>query len=119
MTVQQMLVHIGDAAAAVIGQRPFSASPRSGPRGLVRFIALYVLPRSPRGIKSGAEPATKVVDATTFSLDRERAIALLRQLAAPNQTFVAEHPAFGAMTRAEWMRYAFLHTDHHLRQFDL
>jgi hypothetical protein len=27
------------------------------------------------------------------------------------------HPIFGRMTEAEWMRWGYLHTDHHLRQF--
>src|SRR6185436_4806122 len=89
MSVHQMLVHIGDGAAAALGQRPFSATPRSGPRGMVRFIALYLLPRTPRGIKSGAEPAAKVVDAAAFVADRDRAIDLLLQMAAPTQTFTA------------------------------
>jgi len=119
MTVHQMLVHIGDAAAAALGQRPFSATPRPGPRGLVRFIALYLLPRTPRGIKSGAEPAAKVLDAAAFAQDRDRAIALLRQLGTPGQRLVAAHPAFGRMAWGDWMRYAYLHTDHHLRQFGL
>ncbi|MDH5551411.1 MAG: DinB family protein, partial [Gemmatimonadota bacterium] len=90
-----------------------------GPRGWVRFLALYVLPRTPRGIKSGAEPASKVVDAAAFAQDRDRAIQLLRQLAAQGQTHVPEHPAFGQMTRGDWLRYGYLHTDHHLRQFGL
>jgi len=119
MSVHQMLIHMGDAAAAALGQRPFSATPRPGPRGLVRFIALYLLPRTPRGIKSGAEPAAKVVDAAAFTSDQERAIALLRQMVAPGQSFTAAHPAFGPMTRGDWLRYAYLHTDHHLRQFGL
>ena len=28
-----------------------------------------------------------------------------------------DHPHFGRMSRAEWMRLGYLHTDHHLRQF--
>ena len=28
-----------------------------------------------------------------------------------------QHPYFGAMSYGEWMRLAFLHADHHLRQF--
>ncbi len=119
MDVHQMLVHIGDAAAAALGQRDFSATSRSGPRGLVRVLALYVLPRSPRGIKSGAEPASKVLDASAFARDRDRAIQLLRLLAAQGQTHVAEHPVFGPMTRGDWLRYGYVHTDHHLRQFGL
>jgi hypothetical protein len=27
------------------------------------------------------------------------------------------HPHFGRMSDAEWMRLAYLHMDHHLRQF--
>jgi DinB family protein len=119
MNVHQMLEHIGDAAAAALGQRAFSATPRPGPRGLLRFTALYLLPRTPRGIKSGAEPAMKVVDAAAFVPNQERVISLLRQMAAPGQSFTATHPAFGPMTRTHWMRYAYLHTDHHLRQFGL
>ena len=119
MNVHQMLDHVGNALAAALGHRAFSATPRSGPRGLLRFIALYVIPRSPRGIRSGAEPASSVVDVEAFSRNQERAIALLRDMAAPGQSYAEAHPAFGAMTRGDWLRYAYLHTDHHLRQFGL
>jgi hypothetical protein len=27
------------------------------------------------------------------------------------------HPIFGRITRAEWLRWGYLHADHHLRQF--
>jgi len=27
------------------------------------------------------------------------------------------HPIFGQMTEKEWMRWGYLHSDHHLRQF--
>jgi hypothetical protein len=80
---------------------------------------LYLLPHTPRGIKSGAEPAAKVLDAADFADDRDRAVALLRQLATAGQSLAAAHPAFGRMARGDWMRYAYLHTDHHLRQFGL
>jgi len=28
-----------------------------------------------------------------------------------------EHPLFGPMSRAEWLRWGYLHMDHHFRQF--
>jgi hypothetical protein len=28
-----------------------------------------------------------------------------------------EHPFLGKLSRAEWLRWAYLHMDHHLRQF--
>jgi len=118
MNVQQMLVHLGDGSAAALGQRTFAARPRPGGT-VIRFVALYLLPRTPRGIKSGAEPAAKTVEPSAFATDRERAIGLLRQLAAPGQQLAAAHPIFGKMSRGDWMRYAYLHVDHHLRQFGL
>jgi hypothetical protein len=27
------------------------------------------------------------------------------------------HPMFGEMTEKDWMRWGYLHADHHLRQF--
>jgi len=120
MNAQQMAQHVGDAAAAVLKQRAFSSRPRSGPTGLRRLAVLYLMPRMPRGIKSGAEPASFVVEPGTFARDVDRAVTLLQQLAAaPADALMDRHPILGPKTRGDWMRYAFLHTDHHLRQFGL
>jgi len=118
MNVHQMVRHLGDGAAAVLQQREFSTKPRRGPTGLLRFVALYLAPRMPRGIRTGANPAATVVDPGDFDRDRERAVTLTTQLASASAGALrAQHPIFGVMSRADWMRYAFLHTDHHLRQF--
>jgi hypothetical protein len=34
-----------------------------------------------------------------------------------NPDFVPVHPILGSMSRANWLRWAYLHIDHHLRQF--
>lgn len=120
MRAQHMALHLGDAAAAVLRQRAFSSRPRGGPAGLRRFLLLYLLPRMPRGVKSGADPAAAVIEPAAFGHDLERAVVLLQQLAAAApDALVDRHPILGPMTRAQWMRWAFLHTDHHLRQFGL
>ena len=120
MNAQQMALHVGDSSAAVLKQREFSAKPRSGPTAIRRVALLYLLPRMPRGIKSGADPAAAVVDPAQFGKDVERAVDLLQRLAtAPPDALVDRHPILGPMTRAQWMRWAFMHTDHHLRQFGL
>jgi Protein of unknown function (DUF1569) len=119
MNAQQMAVHVGDASAACLKQRPFSATTRK-PMPLFKFIALRVIPQFPRDYRSGAEPAKTVVDPAKFASDRDRAIMLLQKLAAtPAEGLALDHPRFGTMTRIEWMRWAYMHTDHHLRQFGL
>src|SRR5689334_1664349 len=82
MNAHQMAVHIGDATEATLGRRAFSAKARA-PNALRKVVLLYLLPRFPRGVRSGAEPASKVVDPAAFVSDIERAIGLLRELAAP------------------------------------
>lgn len=120
MNAQQMVLHLGNASAAVLKQGPFAAKPRGGPAGLLRLVVLYLLPRMPRGVKTGADPAGAAVEPEAFAEDLERAVRLLQQLAAAEpDALVARHPILGPMTRAQWMRWAFLHTDHHLRQFGL
>jgi hypothetical protein len=118
MNAQQMALHVGDASAAVLKEREFSSKPRVGPAMFRRVLVLYLMPQMPRGIKSGANPAATVVEPDQFGKDVERAANLLQRLAiAPADTLVERHPLLGPMTRAQWMRWAYLHTDHHLRQF--
>jgi hypothetical protein len=119
ITAQQMLVHLGDGVDAVLKRHPFPTS-RKPPSRLLKWIALRSPLRWPRGIKSGAEPGAKHLPPEDFPSDRDRALCTLRDLAeAADDAVVSQHPIFGAMTLADWQRWAFLHTDHHLRQFGL
>ena len=117
MSAQQMARHLADATDAVLQRRAFASRAR-GPSRFVKLVALRVLPRMPRGVRSGAEPASVMVDPAGFAADVERAVAGLEELAAaPAAALAARHPIFGAMTQRDWLRWAYLHTDHHLRQF--
>ncbi len=58
----------------------------------------------------------------TWPMDFERDLRELRSLLErftkqPRDFTWGVHPHFGAMNEREWMRLAYLHTDHHLRQF--
>jgi len=118
MSAQQMLVHLGDGAEAALARRPFAAPDRQGSR-VLKWIALTLPLPWPRDIRSGADPASREISTEAFSADRDRALRTLRELAAPESTLAERHPIFGPMSQSEWHRWAFLHTDHHLRQFGL
>jgi hypothetical protein len=117
MTAHQMAVHLADAADAALGRRPFSATARR-PNRVLWLVSLHLPVPWPRGVRTGANPAGTILSAATFEADRRRAIASLGELASAS-TLATHHPIFGPMTPANWHRWAFLHVDHHLRQFGL
>lgn len=117
MTAHQMLVHLAEAHDAVLGRRPWTTKPRD-PSRFVKLLALRLPMPWVRNLRFGDDPAGVVLDPVSFPADRERAAATLGDIAkAAPGVFSSPHPIFGRMSRTEWQRWAFLHTDHHLRQF--
>ena len=51
-----------------------------------------------------------------FLEDREKLVALIERFVKKGFDW-AEHPVFGEMSEKDWMRWGYLHCDHHLRQF--
>jgi hypothetical protein len=100
MSAPQMVCHLTDAFGCPLGERPVSplkASPIPVP--IYKWLAL----RFPRKWPAGGR--------TTPEMDQQ-----LDQFAKARDPWTP-HPMFGAMTTVEWMRWGYLHTDHHLRQF--
>ena len=89
-------------------------------RRLMKWIALNIPMQWPRGVptrpeidqeKSGTAPAD-------FQADLRVVIAITAEFARLPRSFTfGTHPIFGTMTEADWMRWGYLHADHHLRQF--
>jgi hypothetical protein len=118
MTAHEMLCHLGDSFAGVMGDRPISPNDTWRSRTIVKYVALHTSMPWPKGTPTRPEVdqtigGTKPVD---FDRDRERVIALLHRFVARDTQCVA-HPFFGPLTRDEWLVWGYRHTDHHLRQF--
>jgi hypothetical protein len=85
---------------------------------LIKWLALGVplrwaknIPTMPQidQLKDGTPP-------TAFTLDQQTLIALTTRLSQTNLEG-NKHPYFGPMSQEDWLRWAWRHTDHHLRQF--
>ena len=61
--------------------------------------------------RNGTRPAVLEADLARLRVDFAR---FTRQ---PRDFVLQRHPLFGAMNESEWMRWGYLHMDHHLRQF--
>jgi hypothetical protein len=49
--------------------------------------------------------------------DRRDLLAAMERFCSVPDSVRSPHPMMGVLTRAEWMKWGYLHADHHLRQF--
>jgi hypothetical protein len=119
MTVNQMLCHLRDSFEVPLGERPASPVPLPRiPLGVLKWLAL----RSPKEWAKGFPTAPEVdqriagTRPVEFAADRAALLSKVGVFAASMGPW-ASHPSFGQLTTEEWLRWGYLHADHHLRQF--
>lgn len=121
MNAHQMICHLRDAFLGAIGERPVSVQPSVFWRA-TKYVALYVPVRWPHGV-----PAPPEIDQQCGGTPPSQFDADLRELLASIHRFTEQprpfafppHPMFGKLSEHEFMRWGYLHADHHLRQFGL
>jgi len=128
MSAHQMVCHLTDSFRMMTGQKHVSDAAGLLQRTIVKWIVLYVPVAWPAGILTRPEidqelGGTRPVD---FAIDVAQLVALLELVTTPTlrhrsgqaRSFDWQvHPIFGRMSEAAWLRWAYLHMDHHLRQF--
>jgi len=119
MSAHQMICHLSDSFLAVTGQR--DVSPASGllQSTLIKWIALYAPLKWPRGVPTRPEVDQEVggTKPSHFAADVTQLEMLVELITTRKGCFGPTHPIFGNMSDTDWMRWAYLHMDHHLRQF--
>ena len=122
MTAHQMVCHLCDSFRLVTHQK--AASPAMGvlQTSVVKWIALYAPLPWPKGVPTRPEVDQEVggTPPGEFAADLAELEALLEVVTTPRRDYDwPRHPIFGRMSEAAWLRWAYLHMDHHLRQFGL
>jgi len=120
MSAHQMLCHLNDSFRVMIGEKPVSDATGPLQRTMMKWIALYLPLPWPAGIRTRPEidqycAGTRPVD---FAADVAELESLVDLITTGEKSFDGNvHPIFGRMSQAAWLRWAYLHMDHHLRQF--
>ena len=119
MSAHQVICHLSDAFKARTGEKFSSPADNWFTRSVMKWVALQSPLPWPRGIKTRPEMDQEIGGTPPVDFERD-----LRQLETMIERFCQlpdgsfhSHPLFGQMTEAEWMRWGYLHCDHHLRQF--
>ena len=120
MSAPQMICHVADACRMALGERTVSPAASRFERTALKWVALYLPLPWPPGVLTRPEIDQQFAGTApgNFNADVQQVIVLLERIAArdPEAPWPA-HPIFGRMSRRAWLRWAYLHTDHHLRQF--
>jgi hypothetical protein len=121
MSPHQMVCHVADALCLMTEQKIADPGASLVERTVLKWLVLYMPLPWPTGILTSPEldperGGTRPVD---FAADLARVEAMLEAVTAvpAHELERLRHPVFGRMSRAAWLRWAYLHTDHHLRQF--
>jgi len=121
MTAPQMICHVNDAFLGVMGDKPMEI-----PRGftlwpMIKYIALYSPMKWPQGVPTRPEFDQHAGGGTLpaqFESDVRKLIDSMERFSRRPRDFAFRpHPMFKRMSEAQWMRWGYLHPDHHLRQF--
>ena len=122
LTPHEMLCHLGDATAMVLGTRPRKQPVRVRRRLMVKGLALWSPIPWPHGWPTNPQhdPKAEGTRPSEFAKDLARAISGIERIAAATPDALdPAHGVFGTMSVLDWQRWAYRHTDHHLRQFGL
>jgi Protein of unknown function (DUF1569) len=121
MTAPQMICHVSDAFLGIMGDKAMEL-----PRGfsiwpLMKTFVLYAPIKWPPGVPTRPEfdqcagGGTRPAD---FEADVRNLVRTIEKFSAEPRSFeFRPHPLFKAMSERDWMRWGYLHCDHHLRQF--
>jgi len=120
MSAHQMVCHLADVFVMGTEQKPVSSASGVRERTIIKWIALYTPLRWPPGIQTRPEVDQEAggTKPTAFAADVVSLEALVEIVTTRPGFFAGRrHPIFGPLSERAWMRWAYLHMDHHLRQF--
>ena len=119
MSAPQMLCHLTDSYQAVIGERAVSTGRWPLPRVLLTWVVLEAPLPWPPNVPTRPELAQGAggTPPADFEQDRRRLLEALERFCSAAPAARTAHPVLGPLTYPQWMRWGYLHADHHLRQF--
>jgi hypothetical protein len=120
MTAHQMICHLGDSFRATLGQKYVSPATGIVQRTILKWLALHLPAPWPKGVPTRPEMEQGAGGTPPGDFQRDRAdlIGLIERFSEPGiASSRTPHPIFGALREREWLRWGYLHADHHLRQF--
>jgi len=119
MSCHQMVCHLADCFRLTSGERAATSVDTLLTRTVFKWIALDVPIPWPHGYKTRPEFDQEIGGTAprVFENDLQDLQTLFGRFMEAGPKLAWKHPSFGPMSQRDSMRWAYLHIDHHLRQF--
>jgi hypothetical protein len=117
MTAKQMVRHLRCAYEMALGDRTVNPVEGFAPV-LIKWVSLHSGMRWPKNIQTPPDLKRAILERSKTEFDAlvHTTIEKMETLARGSRC-APTHPMFGPMSEKDWMRWGYLHADHHLRQF--
>lgn len=120
MSANQMICHLSDAFRGVTGEIKIMPTGTVFQRVVVKRLLMYMPPMPVKNYSTAPEinqeiGGTQPKDFASDAAELERLIAEFTDEKTDCSKW--SHPFFGQLSRWEWSRWAYVHINHHLRQF--
>ena len=118
MSAHEMICHLADSFRASLGEKKIRPASSVFTRTVFKWTALWAPIQWPHGVKTRPEMDQRIggTRPEQFASDLEKLRMLFDRFVSWQGEY-APHPILGPLSRTERMRHAYLHMDHHLRQF--
>jgi hypothetical protein len=120
MNASQMICHLSDALLGIMGDKPMAPIRGLNLWPMMKWFVLYAPMKWPQGVATRPEFDQHIggTRPAEFAQDMERLMRCIERFTAEPRDFeFRPHPMFKQLRRQDWMRWGYLHCDHHLRQF--
>ena len=117
MTAKRMVRHLICSNEIALGERTVEPQEMPVPV-LMKWFALRSGLRWPKNIQTVPELKRAIAEHSDVEFNvLQRAVVESMEAVAKGTHYAPSHPMFGPMSPEDWMRWGYLHADHHLRQF--
>jgi hypothetical protein len=120
MSANQMICHLSDAFRGAMNEIKIAPTGTVFQRVVVKRLLMYLPPITVKNYPTPPEinqeiGGTQPKDFASDAAELERLISEFSDEKADFSNW--SHPFFGQLSRWEWSRWAYVHINHHLRQF--
>lgn len=116
MTAEQMVRHLICAYEMALGERSVGVV-KGMPPAVWKWLGLGSGVRWPKNVATPPDLLRAMDEGSNDTFEERVRVVVEKMEMLASGRCGAMHPMFGPMTAQDWMRWGYLHTDHHLRQF--